>query len=523
MAKRVLIVDDDPGQRLLATSVCQLQGYVVHEAADGAEGLAIALAEDPDAILLDWELPDIAGPELCRDMRARGITCPILMITGRAAKADVVLGLEVGADDYLVKPVDNKELAARLAAQMRRAGIVHQPPTKELAAFLEILQSAAIFFAVPTAALRKLAAEARALKVRKGEVVLRQGDHNDKLFIVRKGLFQVEVERQPGQTMPVTVLGHGDFFGAESLFSGEPALASSRAVEDSEVVIVERRDLHGALPPNSPQLNDLKNVALQRHRKLQGLTTDAGVAVPRATARVLAVYSPKGGSGKSTMAVNLAGALNRKAPGEVLLFDLALPYNDCALLTQLTPTTCLARFADAGYEFGELLSSAVLTHPSRLYVLSSALRPEEADLVTPGLVLRAMETLKLEYRYIVVDLGVALSEATLSVLEQADDVAVVVTPELSTLKAFTQVVKIMQDVLGLATGQIHLTINHRTPHSTINRQDVERLVDHRVVAELRYLQNRLEESALHGRIPAFDEPNGPLGQVTAPIVKLLDS
>jgi DNA-binding response OmpR family regulator/MinD-like ATPase involved in chromosome partitioning or flagellar assembly len=523
VAKRVLIVDDDPGQRLLATSVCQLQGYVVHEAATGAEGLESALHDEPDAILLDWELPDIAGPDLCREMRSRGVTCPILMLTGRAAKADVVMGLEVGADDYLVKPVDNKELAARLGAQMRRAGIVHEPPTRELAAFLDLLQSAAIFFAVPTTTLRKLAAEARAVKVKKGDVALRQGAHNAQLFIVRGGLFRVEVESQPGSTLPVTVLGRGDFFGADSLFSGEPSLASVRAVADSEMVVLERRDLHGALPPASQQLNDLRNVANQRTAKLRGLADRGPTETPRGLARTVAVYSPKGGSGKSTIAVNLAATLARKAPGQVLLLDLALPYNDCALLTQLTPTTCLARFAEAGEEFGELLSSAVLSHPeSSLNVLSAAIRPEEADLISPQLVTRALEVIKLEFQYVVVDLGIALSESALTVLEQSDDVLLVLTPEISTLKAFTQLQKILQDILHLAEGQIHVVINHRTPHSTMNTQEVESVVNHRVAAEIRYQGARLEQSALSGKIPAYDEPNSQIGQAMAVIVRRLE-
>ena len=523
MAKRVLIVDDDPGQRLLATSVCQLQGYVVHEAATGAEGLDSALHDEPDAILLDWELPDIAGPDLCRQLRSRGVTCPILMLTGRAAKTDVVMGLEVGADDYLVKPVDNKELAARLGAQMRRAGLVREPPTRELAAFLDLLQSAAIFFAVPTTTLRKLAAEARAVGVRKGEVALRQGAPNARLFIVRAGLFRVEVESQPGHTLPVTVLGRGDFFGADSLFSGEPSLATVRAVADSEMVVLERRDLHGALPPASPQLNDLKNVASQRSAMLRGLAERGPNESPRGLARTIAIYSPKGGSGKSTIAVNLAGALVRKAAGQVLLLDLALPFNDCALLTHLTPTTCLARFADAGEEFGELLSSAVLSHPaSSLNVLSAAIRPEEADLITPQLVTRALAALKLEFRYIVVDLGVALSESALTVLEQSDEVVLVLNPEISTLKAFTQLEKIFQDVLQLAEGQIHVVLNHRSPHSTMNSQEVVTVVKHRVAVEIRYQGDRLEQSALSGKVPAYEEPHGQIGQAMAAIVRRLD-
>ncbi|HEX6348861.1 MAG TPA: response regulator [Candidatus Dormibacteraeota bacterium] len=522
MAKRVLIVDDDPGQRLLVASVCQRAGYIAHEAATATEGLDQALAEMPDAILLDWELPDRDGPDLCREMRSMGVTCPILMLTGRAAKADVVMGLEVGADDYIVKPVDNKELAARLAAQIRRAGIVNERPTRELTAFLDLLQSTAIFFAVPTSTLRQLAAAARAVKVKRGEVVLRQQNHNAQLFIVRSGLFQVEVEQQPGHTLPVTVIGRGDFFGAESLFSGEPSLASVRALENSEVVVLERRDLHGALPPGSPQLDDLRNVATQRQVKLDRLRGRATAEMPRGTGRTVAVYSPKGGSGKSTVAVNLAGFLARQAPGEVVLFDLALPYNDCALLTHLTPTTCLARFADAGEEFGELLSSAVLSHPeSSLNVLSAAIRPEEADLVGPQLVDRALSALRLEFQFIVVDLGVALSESALTVLEHCDQLLVVLTPELSSLKAFTQLAKILQDVLQIAAGHIHLVINHRTPHSTMNRVQIEALVDHRVAAELRYQGARLEQWALEGKLPAYEDPGGQIGQSMALLARQL--
>jgi len=519
MAKRVLIVDDDPGQRLLATSICQLEGYVVHEAATGAEGLERALEEAPDAILLDWELPDTAGPDLCREMRSMGVTCPILMLTARSAKADVVIGLEVGADDYIVKPVDNKELAARLAAQIRRSGIVHQPATRDLAAFLEVLQSTAIFFAVPTATLRRLATQARSVKVKRDDFALRQGAPNSQLCIVRSGLFRVEVEAHPGHTLPVTVIGPGDFFGAESLFSGGPALASVRAVENSEMMVLERHDLHGALPPASQPLSDLRNVAVQRQGKLRGLAGRDAEDVPRGTARTLTVYSPKGGSGKSTLAVNLAAFLSRQAPGRVLLLDLALPYNDCALLTRLTPTTCLARFADAGEEFGELLSSGVLSHPqSTLNVLSAAIRPEEADLVSPQLVTRALEALRLEFEFVVVDLGVTLSESALTVIEQSDDLLVVLTPELSSLKAFTQLAKILQDVLQVAAGQIHLVVNHRTPHSTMNRQQIEEVVEQKVAVEIRYQGARLEQSALEGKLPAYEDPNGQLGQAMAMLV-----
>jgi two-component system response regulator RegX3 len=72
-------------------------------------------------VLLDWVLPDMSGIDVCRELRRRGAVCPILMLTGRTSKVDVVVGLQVGADDYITKPVDLHELAARLGAHLRRA------------------------------------------------------------------------------------------------------------------------------------------------------------------------------------------------------------------------------------------------------------------------------------------------------------------------------------------------------------------------------------------------------------------
>jgi DNA-binding response OmpR family regulator len=74
----------------------------------------------PDLVLLDWVLPDVSGVEVCRQLRRQGLDAPILMLTGRTSKVDVIVGLEVGADDYITKPFDSRELAARVGAHMRR-------------------------------------------------------------------------------------------------------------------------------------------------------------------------------------------------------------------------------------------------------------------------------------------------------------------------------------------------------------------------------------------------------------------
>ena len=155
-------------------------------------------------------------------------------------------------------------------------------------------------------------------------------------------------------------------------------------------------------------------------------------------------------------------------------------------------------------------------------MLSAAIRPEEADLVSPQLVERALEALRLEFQFLVVDLGITLSDAALTILERSDQVLVVLTPELSSLKAFTQLSRILQDVLQVAAGHLHVVINHRTPHSTMNRQEIEALVNYPVAAEIRYQGARLEQSALEGKLPAYDDPHGQLGQAMALLARQLD-
>lgn len=117
-------MDDDPGVRAVVGEVCRREGYEVIEAATGGQGLEAASAHEPDLILLDWVLPDLSGIDVCRELRRKGAGCPILMLTGRTSKVDVVVGLEVGADDYITKPFDARELTARLTAHLRRVQMV---------------------------------------------------------------------------------------------------------------------------------------------------------------------------------------------------------------------------------------------------------------------------------------------------------------------------------------------------------------------------------------------------------------
>jgi two-component system alkaline phosphatase synthesis response regulator PhoP len=126
-APRLLLVEDEPGLRLTLTDRLQSEGYVVQTAIDGVDGLTQATAGAHDIIVLDVMLPRMNGFDVCRTLRQRGVATPILMLTAKGQVADKVVGLKLGADDYLTKPFESLELLARLEVLLRRRGNGPQP------------------------------------------------------------------------------------------------------------------------------------------------------------------------------------------------------------------------------------------------------------------------------------------------------------------------------------------------------------------------------------------------------------
>src|SRR5947208_313632 len=124
----ILVVDDDRTLRDTLQYNLRREGYIVLAAADGGEALSLASAAHPDLIILDIMLPGMSGFDVCRAVRKQS-SVPILMLSAREEEIDKVLGLELGADDYLTKPFSLRELLARVRAMLRRSEILcPQPP-----------------------------------------------------------------------------------------------------------------------------------------------------------------------------------------------------------------------------------------------------------------------------------------------------------------------------------------------------------------------------------------------------------
>lgn len=133
MSARILLVEDEPGLRLTLSDRLTGEGYTVSTAADGEEALRAVAAGQFDAIVLDIMLPRKSGLDVCRDLRQGGNLTPILMLTARSQLVDKVIGLKLGADDYLTKPFEMAELLARIEALIRRAS--QKPPAAPVQRF----------------------------------------------------------------------------------------------------------------------------------------------------------------------------------------------------------------------------------------------------------------------------------------------------------------------------------------------------------------------------------------------------
>ena len=129
MAK-ILIVEDEPNMVAGLRDNFEFEGYQVISAPDGVDGLERALSEAPDLVILDVMMPRMSGLDVCKQLKTKKPALPIIMLTARGQEVDKVVGLELGADDYITKPFSIRELLARVKAVLRRAGIAPRPAEK---------------------------------------------------------------------------------------------------------------------------------------------------------------------------------------------------------------------------------------------------------------------------------------------------------------------------------------------------------------------------------------------------------
>ena len=192
--------------------------------------------------------------------------------------------------------------------------------------------------------------------------------------------------------------------------------------------------------------------------------------------RVMTVFSPKGGVGKTTMAVNLAMALSNHGARKVCLVDLDLAFGDVAITMQLFPTHTIEQAVGSEHTMDQAMLDGLLTrHPESVMVLAAPPHPDARERITPALVSSVLRTLREEFDYVVIDTAPAFDDLTLTALDQTDECVLVATLDVPTLKNVKVALETL-DVLNIAQGHRHLLLNRADDAVGIDPAKVESIL-----------------------------------------------
>lgn len=223
-------------------------------------------------------------------------------------------------------------------------------------------------------------------------------------------------------------------------------------------------------------------MAILFHRAAENLTSRlkpnlaATVVSDIANSTIVVVASAKGGVGKSTIASNLAVGLARHAPMETVLVDLDIQFGDAATLLDLEPAHSIADAFGTSAAMDTLILKTFLTvHPSGLYVLAGDDSPTVSDRVSSSHVRHLLEQLTSQFRYVVVDTGAGLSEHTLAALEKADDVVIVSSMDVTSIRAVRKELDVLGE-LGLLPSKRHVVLNFSDRNAGLTVRDVENVI-----------------------------------------------
>jgi CRP-like cAMP-binding protein/CO dehydrogenase nickel-insertion accessory protein CooC1 len=366
----------------------------------------------------------------------------------------------------------------------------------------DLLRTMDIFEALPSEELETIAQLLRERRLAEAEVLCRQGDPGDALFIVTGGRIRLSTTDPGGNEKVLTYFTDGQFFGEMSLLTGAPRSATATAESDSQLLVLDKDAFDQLLASHAQIMREMLKVVSQRtlHTNQQLLADEPGNAVSVGAGRVYAIFSPRGGAGKTTLAINLAAQHAVEQPERTALLDLSLTFGHAAALLDLQPETSLAAVPpETLSDFDRrTLGQYLAEHPTSLQLLVAGTRPEEGELVTAAHVRAALGTMKRQFSATFVDCGSSFDEPTIAALEMADSVIVVCTPELNTLRDVRECQRVFGEIIRLDMKRVCFVFNHNQPFAVLAREQFESALEQAMHFELPHAGEAAYKAANRG-------------------------
>ena len=371
---------------------------------------------------------------------------------------------------------------------------------------MRILEKSAVFSELDDRVLRAVARRMRALSLGARDTLRIGGQGGDVVVFLGSGQVEESVTDPTGKVLLTRRPTPGDIVILPAPRTGERYVTSIYGLTDAVILTLDRDGLMEGLGA------EVEKVALTLDKLWeQELTAAAAIAAQRSSragAAIVAMFSAKGGSGTTTLAINTAAALARKFPRQVLLIDLAAPFGHAALFADLIATGSVASASRAAQvDFEAVLRGNIVNHKTGMGVLPGTLRPEEVDTLTGELVGRVVDVVVSWQKVIVVDCGTSLGEAALAAIERAECLVVVVPPEIAAMTDARRALAIFRDIMNVPDNRVELVLNQRSPHPPLDRTAVESILGRKMSVVVGFDDSRPEDSTLAGGLVLQHDPN----------------
>ncbi len=270
--KSVLLIEDNPDIRENMSEILELSGYKALTAADGKQGVAMAIENKPDIIICDIMMPELDGYGVIHMLQKNPSTqnIPFIFLTAKAERAEIRKGMELGADDYITKPFNGTELLNAVESRLKKNDLLR----KDISQGLEGLNNI-ITIAGGKDILKTLAEEGNFSKLKKKQIIYNEGNHAVRLYYVQSGKVKTYKTNDDGKELVTGIYNEGDFFGYIAILEHSTYKETAEALEDCEIAIIGKDNFEGLINNNRDVLKKFvellaKNIS-DKEQQLLGL------------------------------------------------------------------------------------------------------------------------------------------------------------------------------------------------------------------------------------------------------------
>lgn len=338
---------------------------------------------------------------------------------------------------------------------------------------IDILKQIKLFESLEETDLKKISEVIRERTVPAGTALFKEGDIGEAFYLLKEGTVEIYKNDGGAEKMVNTISStdESNFFGEMALIEGAPRNATIKTKTECKVMEIDRVNFDMMLRINSFIALRIMTALTRRIRKEATTAIQKAVEIEKA-GKIITLFSPKGGSGKSVTAVNLASGITKLTQKKTLLIDLDLQFGDLAFMLGLKAKKSIADFVENETDSPDEFRKILIDHPLGFSVLPSPFKPEQSEMVNSSHLRKIAKLVKPMFDFIVIDTHSLFQDLTINALDISDIICLVMAPEMNHIKSMHVCMKVME-TLKYPQEKIRLVLNREESMYAKPRADIE--------------------------------------------------